>query len=54
MVETEKENNRIYVRVKSVSSELSKDKMLKDYAKSMQIRSRITKYVNSNNRICLK
>ena len=53
-LETEKENTRIYVRVKSVSSDLSKDKMLKDYAKSIQIKSRITRYVNSNNKVTLK
>lgn len=42
------------MRVKSVSSELSKDKLLKDYAKSMQIKNRISRYVNSSNGVCLK
>jgi hypothetical protein len=39
------------VKVRSVSSNLSKDKMLKDYAKSQQIRARIGRYATSNNKI---
>ena len=42
------------MRVKSVSSDLNKDKMLKEYAKSIQIKSRITRYTSNNNKISLK
>ena len=54
MAETEKENSRIFVKVKSASSNLSKDKFLKDYARSQQIRTRIARYATQNNKICLK
>lgn len=54
IAETEKENSRIFVKVKSASSSLSKDKFLKDYAKSQQIRTRIARYATQNNKICLK
>jgi hypothetical protein len=53
-VETEKENSRIFVKVRSVSSNLSKDKLLKDYAKSQQIRARIARYATQNNKVALK
>jgi len=53
-VETEKENNRIFIRVKSVSSSLSKDKLLKDFARSQQIKTRIARYATQNNRVSLK
>jgi len=54
VVETEKENSRIFMRMKSVSSSLSKDKLLKDYARSQQIKTRITRYATQNNRVSLK
>jgi len=40
--------------MRSVSSSLNRDKLLKDYAKSQQIKSRITRYANQNNKIELK
>lgn len=52
--ETEKENSRIFMRMKSVSSSLSKDKLLKDYAKSQQIKTRIARFATQNNRVTLK
>jgi len=51
---TEKENARIYMRMKSVSSNLSKDKQLKDFAKSQQIKTRITRFASQNNKVSLK
>jgi len=54
MVETEKENNRLFFKMKSVSSTLSKDRMMNDYAKAQRIKERITKYANDNKKIALK
>lgn len=54
IIETEKENSRIFFKMKSVSSSLSKDRMLDDYAKAQKIKSRITKYAVENNKIALK
>ncbi len=42
------------MKMKSVSSSLSKDKLMKDYAKSQQIRTRIARFATQNNKICLK
>ena len=54
IIETEKENSRIFFRMRSVSSNLSKDRMLNDYAKAEKIKSRITKYAMENNKVALK
>lgn len=54
VIQTEKENSRIFHKMRSVSSSLNRDKLLKDYAKSQQIKSRITRYANQNNKIELK
>ena len=54
VVETEKENSRIFFRMKAVSSTLSKDRMLNDYAKAQKIRDRIAKYATDHDRISLK
>jgi hypothetical protein len=54
IIETEKENSRIFFRMRSVSSNLSKDRLLSDYAKAEKIKSRITKYALSNNKVALK
>ena len=40
--------------MKSVSSTLSKDRMMNDYAKAQRIKERITKYANDNNKVALK
>lgn len=42
------------MKVKSASSNLSKDKLLKDYAKSQLIKSRIARFATQNNKVCLK
>lgn len=54
VVETEKENSRIYFKMKAVSSTLSRDRMLSDYAKAQKIRDRITKYATDHDRVALK
>lgn len=54
IIETEKENSRIFFKMKSVSSNLSKDRMLNDYAKAEKIKTRITKYALENNKVALK
>ncbi len=54
IIETEKENSRIFFKMKSVSSTLSKDRMLNDYAKAEKIKTRITKYALENNKVALK
>ena len=42
------------MKMKSVTSSLSKDKLLKDYAKSQQIKTRIARYATQNNKVSLK
>ena len=42
------------MKMKSVSSTLSKDRMMSDYVKAQRIKERITKYANDNNKIALK
>jgi hypothetical protein len=42
------------MRIKSVSSSLSKDHLERDFAKSQQIRTRIARYATQNNRVSLK
>lgn len=54
VIETEKENSRLFYKMKSVSSTLSKDRMMNDYVKAQRIKERITKYANDNNKISLK
>jgi hypothetical protein len=54
IIETEKENSRIFSRMRSVSSNLSKDRLLNDYAKAEKIKSRISKYALENNKVALK
>lgn len=54
IIETEKENSRIFFKMRSVSSNLSKDRLLSDYAKAEKIKSRITKYALENNKVALK
>lgn len=54
VVETEKENSRIYFRMKAVSSTLSRDRMLSDYSRAQKIRDRIAKYATDHDRISLK
>lgn len=40
--------------MKAVSSTLSRDRMLSDYAKAQKIRDRITKYATDHDRVALK
>ena len=40
--------------MRSVSSTLSKDRLMKDYAKSQQIKNRISRYATHQNRVTLK
>jgi hypothetical protein len=40
--------------MKSVSSTLSKDRMMNDYVRAQRIKERISKYANDNNKIALK
>ncbi len=40
--------------MKSVSSSLSKDKLIKDFMKSQQIKTRISRYSTMNKKIYLK
>ena len=54
IVETEKENSRIYMKVKTASSTLNRERMLSDYAKAQKIKDRIAKYANDHNRVTLK
>jgi adenylosuccinate synthase len=54
IIETEKENSRIFFRMKAVSSTLGRDKLANEYAKAQQIKERITKYAKQDNRIELK
>jgi hypothetical protein len=42
------------MKMKSVSSSLSRDKLMKDFNKSQQIRTRIARYATQNNKVCLK
>ena len=42
------------LRMRSVSSSLSKDKLLKEYSKSQQIKCRISRYATHNNKVSLK
>jgi len=52
--ETQKENSRLYCRMRSVSSTLGKDRLMKDYAKSQQIKNRISRYATNQNKVTLK
>ena len=54
IIETERENSRIFLKMKSVSSNLSRDRMGSEYAKAEKIKSRITRYAVENNRVALK
>ena len=42
------------MKMKSVSSTLSKDRMMSDYIRAQRIKERITKYAHDNNKIALK
>jgi len=54
-VEQEKENYRIKNRVKTMSSSLSKDSMMRDYNISMQIKNRLSHFkTQPNNKVVLK
>ena len=54
IIETEKENSRIYFKMKSVSSTLGRDKMQNDFARAQKIKDRITKYAKQDNKVELK
>jgi hypothetical protein len=54
IIETERENSRIFMKMKSVSSNLSRDRMGSDYAKAEKIRERITRYAVENSKVALK
>jgi hypothetical protein len=54
IIETEKENSRIFYKMKSVSSTLGRDRMRSDYAKAQQIKDRITRFSREDNRVTLK
>lgn len=54
IIETERENSRIFMKMKSVSSNLSRDRMNSDYAKAEKIRERITRYAVENSKVSLK
>ena len=52
--DTEKENNRIFYKLKSVSSSLNHDKMMQEYAKTQRIKDRITRFTTNQSRVSLK
>lgn len=53
--EQEKENYRIGVRVRTMNSSLSKDSMMRDYHRSLQIKNRLSHFkTQGNNKVVLK
>lgn len=52
--ETQKENMRICNKMKNMSSSLNQKKLLKDYAKSQQIKNRLMKYAVDETKVYLK
>ena len=54
MLETEKENMRISARMRNMSSSLNQKSFIKDYAKSQQIKNRLMKYAQDQDKIQLK
>ena len=54
IVETERENSRIYNKMRNVSSTLGQKQMQSEYVKAQKIRDRIGKYMRQDNRVELK
>ena len=54
IIQTERENSRIYNKMRNVSSTLGPKQMQNDYARAQKIRDRIGKYMRQDNRVELK
>ena len=54
IIETERENSRIYSKMKTVSSQLGRIKLASEYSRCEQIKNRIARYVQKDRKVQLK
>lgn len=54
LLETEKENMRLSLRMKNMESGLSKTNFMRDYARSLQIKNRLMRYTMNDSGVVLK